>query len=562
MRPFPALVWLLRCQGRRALNGFRSGGAFAWFKALGGAAFGVLFLGWIYFLFVRVLQYFVSLQLLGGVLAERLLSLLFLSILGLVFFSAVVSSISIAFLSSDLELLMALPLPRGAVLCLKALETAVASTWMPVLLFVPILAAYGHVFQAPPAFYLACAVGVPLFLAIPSILGFVATTLLLRLFPARQVRDAVFLLAVMALGVVTAVLRFSHPEVFTKSTDQLQSWSTYLTELRAPAAPYLPGAWAAQALLGALYGHTDWWVGGFGKLAGFGLVGGLAALWVARKTYERGWYNAQESVGLPAPRRGRVGPWLEKLFAFLPQPQRALLVKDLLVFARDPSQWAQLSLLLSLILVYLYTYRKIPLDAYADYRNLVFFISMGLSGFIVSAVGVRYIFPAVSLEGRSFWIVRSSPLTVGQFLWGKALLSFFPMAALSLGVMLVSIRVMRVDAFMSVLSLGTMLFLSVGLTALGTGLGGVFTYLKADNSTQISTSLGGYAYMMASVLYISLVLLVEATPVRLYYWKHPGVFTEAPWEAAVPALFFLGLNLAVVVLPMVWGRRHLEGLEI
>jgi ABC-2 type transport system permease protein len=366
----------------------------------------------------------------------------------------------------------------------------------------------------------------------------------------------------LALGLVTVLLRLSHPEVFTQSTDQLQSWSMYLEELRTPAAPYLPGAWATQALLGAIYQNGAWWMEGMAKLWGVGIPLLGLILMGARRIYENGWYHAQESVGLSAPHRGRIGPILEKIFFFIPQPLRALFIKDLLVFVRDPAQWAQLSLLLSLIVVYLYTFRKIPLDAYADYRNMIFFISMGLSGFMVTAVGVRYIFPTVSLEGRSYWIVRSSPLTVRQFLWGKALLAFFPMALLSFGVMGVSIQVMRVDRFMSVLSLGTMLFLAVGLTAMGTGLGGVFTYFKTDNPAQVSTSLGGYIYMMSSVVFISLLLLVEATPVRLYYWKHPAIFAEAPWEAAVPALFFLGLNLWVVVVPMAWGQRQLEKCEI
>jgi ABC-2 type transport system permease protein len=551
------VVWFLR----RVRNGFRRGGAFVWLKTLGGVVFGAIFLLWIHLLFGRVLEHFTSLQLLGGVLAERLLSLLFLTVFGLAFFSAVVSSVSIAFLSADLELLMALPLRRGAIMMMKFLETAFSATWMPLLLFAPILAAYGRVFDAGPSFYLACVGVVPAFLLLPSALGFLAMALLLRLFPARQVRDAVFFMGILALVVVTGVLRLTEPEVFTKSADQLESWSRYLEELRAPAAPYLPGAWATQALLGALYRNGEWWALGLLKLGAIGLPLVLLSLGLARRVYEKGWYHAQESIGLPSSQRGRIGPFFERVFGFLSPPLRSLLVKDLLVFLRDPSQWAQLSLLLSLIVVYLYTYRKIPLDAYADYRNMVFFISMGLSGFIVSAVGVRAIFPTVSLEGRSYWIVRSSPLTVRQFLWGKAILGFVPMATLSIGVMVVSIRVMRVDSFMSLLSLGTMFFLAIGLTALGTGLGGVFTYFKADNPTAISTSLGGYLYIMASVTLISLVLLVEATPVRLYYWKRPEVFHEAPWEVVVPSLFFLGIHLVAVVLPMVWGQSRLEKYE-
>jgi hypothetical protein len=136
------------------------------------------------------------------------------------------------------------------------------------------------------------------------------------------------------------------------------------------------------------------------------------------------------------------------------------------------------------------------------------------------------------------------------------------MTLLSLGVMVVSIRVMRVDSFMAVLSLVTMLFFSIGLTAMGTGLGGVFTYFKADNPTQVSTSLGGYIYMMASVMFISSILVVEATPVRLFYSRQPAMFVEAPWEAVVPLLFFLAINLMVVVVPMRWGQRQLEKCEI
>ena len=559
---FATLRGLALVQTRQSANGFRRGGAFVWLKLLSGVVFGAFFLAWIYFIFERVLTYFTSIQLMGTVLAERLLSLLFLTVFALVFFSNVVVTISTAFLSTDLNLLMALPLRRSAVVTAKFLESWLSSAWMPALLFLPILAAYGAVFRGGWLFGIVSFGVLTLFLALPAALGFSVTTLLMRFFPARQIRDSMLLLGVLGLAVVSVVLRMSRPEVFTQSSDQLGTWSQYLEELRTPAAPYLPGAWATQAVLGALYQRTSLLLAGLGKLLGIGLPLGWAFLALSSRFFEKGWYNAQESVGLPAPRRGRVGPWLNRLFGFLPPPLRALLVKDLLVFSRDPTQWAQLSLLLSLIGVYLYNYRRIPLDAYADYRNLIFFLSMGFSGFIVSAVGVRYIFPTVSLEGRSFWIIRSSPLTIRGILWGKFLLAFLPMTALSLAVMGVSIQVMKVDLFMATLSLGTMAILALGLTALGVGLGGVFTYFKSDNASQISTSLGGYVYVMASVTFISLVLLVEATPVRVYYLRHPEVFRTSPWEAWVPALYLAGVVAAAVILPLALGERRLTEQEI
>ena len=80
------LVWLVHFHALRVRNEFGRGGAFIWVKSLGGLVFGILFLLWVYFLFGRVLQYFTSLQLLGGVLAERLLSLLSLTVSTLTIF--------------------------------------------------------------------------------------------------------------------------------------------------------------------------------------------------------------------------------------------------------------------------------------------------------------------------------------------------------------------------------------------------------------------------------------------------------------------------------------------
>jgi ABC-2 type transport system permease protein len=238
-----------------------------------------------------------------------------------------------------------------------------------------------------------------------------------------------------------------------------------------------------------------------------------------------------------------------------------MMAKDFKVFLRDSTQWAQLLLLLSLILVYLYNYRKIPLNAYRDLRNMIFFLSIGFSGFIVAAVATRYVFPAISLEGRAFWLVKSSPLKLSHLLWGKFAVAFPPLLVLSEAVIGLSVWVMRIDLFMAALAFGTMALMTTGLTALGVGLGSLFPYFTVDNAPKISTSLGGYVYMMSAVTLITLTLLVEATPVRLYYLKGAPL-AERPWEWAVPLLALAALYAAVLLLPMRWGARRLERLEL
>ncbi len=80
-----------------------------------------------------------------------------------------------------------------------------------------------------------------------------------------------------------------------------------------------------------------------------------------------------------------------------------LLVKDLKVFLRDTTQWSQLLLLVALALVYLYNFRVLDLDRIpymsGVVKNAYAFVNLAMAAFVLSAVAVRFVFPAVSRRG-------------------------------------------------------------------------------------------------------------------------------------------------------------------
>ena len=82
---------------------------------------------------------------------------------------------------------------------------------------------------------------------------------------------------------------------------------------------------------------------------------------------------------------------------------RAIVLKDIKLFFRDTSQWSQLFLLFALMVVYIYSFKLLPLERAAMpsffLQNLISFLNLGMVGFVTSAVAVRFVFPAVSLEG-------------------------------------------------------------------------------------------------------------------------------------------------------------------
>jgi ABC-2 type transport system permease protein len=172
---------------------------------------------------------------------------------------------------------------------------------------------------------------------------------------------------------------------------------------------------------------------------------------------------------------------------------RAIVLKDLKLFFRDTSQWSQLFLLFSLMIVYIYSFKLLPLDRAAMpsfyLQNLIAFLNLGMVGFVTSAVAVRFVFPAVSLEGASFWIIRSAPLSISTFLWAKFWSSLLPLLVLAEALIILSNTLLKVTPFMMELGIVTVFTMTFGITSLGVGLGAVFPRFKHENVAQIPDGL-------------------------------------------------------------------------
>ncbi len=94
--------------------------------------------------------------------------------------------------------------------------------------------------------------------------------------------------------------------------------------------------------------------------------------------------------------------------------RRELVLKELRLFFRDTTQWSQLILLAVLVVVYVFNIKYLPLRGEGItffLVNVVPFLNLVLAGFVLASIAARFIFPAVSLEGRTLWLLRSSPMS-------------------------------------------------------------------------------------------------------------------------------------------------------
>jgi ABC-2 type transport system permease protein len=519
----------------------------------------------IYWTVKRVLIYFQTVHELGPALAYQLLLIILVTFLSMLLFSNLITALSTFFLASDLDLVLSTPAPPSGFFFSRLIATTVNSSWMVLFFSLPVFVAYGSVFRGGSLFYLWVILILPLFLIIPAALGTLITHLLVYLLPARRIRDILFFIGLFVFIILYFLFRFSQPERLVQP-EAFGHFLQFLAAMETPSSSLLPSSWSAEILASVLFKKpVDLWFF-YPLLMSYALFLPLLAYWISAAVHLTGWSKAQESRQGRRQRRflDRIVNWATHPF---PESSRAIMVKDIKTFLRDTTQWSQLFLLFALIVVYLYNFKILPLDRApiptSALRTVISFTNLGLAGFVLSAVAIRFAFPAVSLEGRAFWILQTSPIALRSLLWSKFWLNVIPLLFLGELLVFLSNTLLRVPPWMMTLSLITIFLITFGITALGVGVGAVYPKFDYVSVAEIPTSFGGAICMIFSIAFVGATVMIEAWPV---YLLTVGVLDSSSAKediwVIVPALVLvLILTIVAVIVSIRSGLTKLDTLR-
>jgi ABC-2 type transport system permease protein len=184
-----------------------------------------------------------------------------------------------------------------------------------------------------------------------------------------------------------------------------------------------------------------------------------------------------------------------------------------------------------------------------------------LAGFVLASIAARFIFPGVSLEGRTLWLLRSSPMEVRDLLWAKFWVGTLPLILLALGIVGVTNWLLQVSDFMFFVSVASITLLTFALSGLAIGFGTMFPQFETENAAQIPTSFGGLLYMMASIALIGAVVVLEARPVYGYLSAQAFGSPPEPTEMIVGFGAAALLCIAATILPIKLALTRLEATE-
>jgi len=520
-----------------------------------------LFVSVCIFLFLyKAFTFFYSFEIVGEFVVIKLVSTVFFVFFIFLVLSNINSIVKWYFTKEDLSFVLSNPLSKLTLFFIRGTEAIFESSWAFILLSFPVLLAYSAAtgrMGFPLLFsYLLL---VP-FVIIPFGIAFILVMILARILSPRIIRNTFSLLSIALIAVIVVVFRALQIEKLAQPESFAHLYE-YMRFLAVPTHPLMPTTAFIEIIA---YSSKE--IGQTRAIdIGFLLSSAAAMIVVSCRIHDlfylRSFSNVRTSSGKV---RTKI---LDHLFAFLPLKTGSIVLKEIKNIQRDPKEWSQVFLVLALIVVYVYNFKLFPRDRSPlptiFLETVLSFLNMGLISFVTAAISVRFVYPSFQIEGRPFWFLLSSPVTMKEIYWKKLLFYIFPIMVLALGLNFLSTMYISTPPFLHTLSFGFASLMSLFAPVLSLYMG--TRRIDFSQTPNPYSGSGGITSMLAILTYSGIVL-------TLLGWSSFAIVSLLHRNLPVTGdiyLRFLVVSLAVVAgtsffLYHLIGRtvRNLEKIEL
>ena len=497
-----------------------------------------------YYLFLRVFGYLTTVEVIGYALMDRIIEMAFFVFFIMLVFSNVITSFSTFFNNRELDFLFALPVQPTSIYLAKLFESCTYASWATMVIALPLVVAYGVVTQAPIFYYPIAVSSIFIYVIIPAALASMLIFAIFRFLPRLTSRDVIILSLVLISGLTFLYVRVNNPALLKIfETENEQELLQYAANLTAVGGTYIPSTWLSNILKGC-NGDIHQGVFYFFLLLFVTFSTVIIAFFVAKILYAQSWLLV-----------GERGTQRKKRISILSRRQtsatKALLAKDILLFVREPTQWVQLFVFIILLAVYVFSLRRTPMYfTFPLWRTIIAFANFAYISFVIATLGVRFIFPTVSLERAGIWLLGSSPFSFERLIKIKYFFSLFTAVIIIECLLLLSNLLIKTDQRLHVTMPFIALVVAASLVSINLGMGSRFPQFKEDNPSKIAAGSGGILAALMSITYVGIMVIILATPA--YYYLR-GRFLNKPHNVfmiVVACVLFIIINIATIVLPL------------
>ncbi len=539
------------------------------------------------FVFLVSLEGFTFLQRLlplSGDIIGTVFDVMFLSLGVLLSFSTGIMLYASLFASPEAGFLLTCPVTADRIFAYKYQSALFFSSWGFVLIGSPVLLAYGLVYRQPtltgqgqPASLLFFAL-LPLFflgfILIPGTVGSILCLLIVNVFPRRRMGVLLLAGAIVAAVAIFLFYRFS-------TTVRTSRWNPDLLQrligqVSFAQDPMMPSHWIGRGLRASARGEFGPCLFHLSLLWSNGLLGYVTATWLAGRIYRRGYNRLTTGTEMRRRRRGTwLDAWLSALLWPLHPQTRLLIVKDCRLFRREPTQWALVAFFCGLLALYFMNVRRFFIGELAleddpnrawQSQNLISLINLFATSLLLCTYTGRFIFPALSLEGKRFWILGLLPLPRERLVWSKFAFSACGSAAIAEFLVVLSDVTLGVPWPVLAIHVLTIAILALGLSGTSVGLGALMPNFRETDPSRIAVGFGGTINVVLGLAFALLVLAVVPGPwhLLLTVGRDGNIRIASPVYGIVlgtGVALGLALGAAAVYIPLRVGILALKRME-
>lgn len=472
----------------------------------------------VYFAIYEGLNFIISLGGLGPVIIKKLIFILFFLLFFLVSVSFGVLFYGLSFRSKEAQFLLALPIPREKILNFKFIEATILASWIPFLGTFFFFLAYSNMGNVGPSLALVSLLfSVPFFI-ISCFFGYLTALFIARYFNLK----GMFLTA----GVILLLIFIFYSNLFI--SPERKDIFYYLSEevvfLKFSKIWFLPFSWPGYGIIAfedcdfrkSILYLTNLWSLAFLCLTFLSSPGKLFISVYHRQFAGQG-------------KKTKSKDSLTLIFSRLNLPPyfSSFIVKDIKLFIREPSLWLQFLIFFGILFFYFLNLRNLSYHLLEPmWRNLLTYLNTFSILCIISAMSVRFIFPQWSLEGRNFWILKLTPISLRKIFLEKFLLAATILSLISLFLISVSNLMLKIPPYFFFLTFFMILLSTITLVSISLGLGGYFVNFKEEYYLKAVESFGGFITLVISFGYIFLTISLFSFLTHLYFiGKLPGFKT-------------------------------------
>ena len=527
--------------------------------------------GLIYFGFA-VGSYFFTLRLIHFLLVEIRVGLFLLheliSMVLFIFFISVnvgniIVSYSTLYKSNEVIYLFTKPVQPSKVFVLKFLDNFFYSSSTLIMIMFAVIAGYAVYFKLSISNLLMLIIFniIPFILSAGS-LGVIILLSVIKLAAKFGVKKTLYTLIFGYVSVVFLFFKINSPLKLVNTVMEyypILNKDRYLGDLIPSVIKLLPNNWLSQSAYWTTLNQPSQVL----PLAILQIIVAVflfsTALILGHKWYMDTWLkNLKITSDLVIKRNNKV-----KFFSFanksLLRPQsESIIKKDFLTFIREPSQVIHISILVFLIAVFVSSVSGIRYLKLGDHILItIIYLSIQLFNLLlISTISLRFIFPLISLEGETFWKIKSAPVD-NRFYVRKKLLPIGIMV-LIVGQSLSLFSNFRLGLSMVVISSLVTGLATASIVAINFGMGVLFVNYKEKNPIRLSSSQGASITFLLNIGYMLFVIVLLFTPLSYLFY---AVRTDQAFQLNKLFIALLPITILSIALIIAFVRSGLTSLK-